>query len=165
METCQLHLLNMKALSLRRIEALERNMASTKQDPCPSDTSIPVDQRSAEASVAAPADTSFSNSGPHDFALKCAFIKARNDAGTCMFGPLSQLFDQDKKQYTMLEHSRLPCETCRSFSFAADALCSSRFSDLEGNWVVLGLQKDRKRLYLAFKEQVDMLDFLTKIQW
>lgn len=137
-------------------------MASTKQDPC---SSTPVDQRSAEASIAAPADTSFPNSGSHHFALKRAFIKARNDADKCMIGPLSLLFDQDKKQYRMLEHSRLPSETCRSFSFAADAICSSKFSDVEGNWVVLGLHKGRKTLYLAFKEQVDMLGFLTKIRW
>lgn len=164
-EICQLHLHNIKALTWKQIGALERNIPFAKQILCSSDTSRPANQASAEASVVAPADNSFSKSTPRGFALKCAFIRAQGDAGTCMFGPLALLFDQNKKQYMMFEHSRGPNETCRSFSFAADAICSSKFSDVEGNWTVLNLDNDRKTLYLAFKAHVDMLEFLTRIRW
>ena len=164
-ETCHLHLINIKALTFKRIEALELSIAFTKQDPRHSNTTTPVAKPSAEASVAAPAYSSSSNLRPHRFALKYAFIKSRNDAGRCLFGPLSLLLDQEKKQYTMLEHSRRSGETCRSFSFAADAISSSKFSDVEGNWLVLNLDKDGKTVYVTFEEQVDMLDFLTRIRW
>jgi len=74
MESRHLHLPTFNALSLKRIEALEQNIAIEKQDPGPSRTSIPMDQPSAEPSIAAPADTSFSKSRQYRFALTCAFI-------------------------------------------------------------------------------------------
>lgn len=164
-EICQLHLHNIEALTWKQIGALERNIPFAKQIPGPPDTSIPANQPSAEASVVAPTGTLFPKSTPRGYALKCAFIKSRTDAGTCMFGPLSLLFDQDKKQYTMFEHSRGPNEACRSFSFPAESIYSSKFTDVEGNWMVVGLENDGKTLYMVFKEHVGMLDFLTRIRW
>jgi len=165
METHHLHLPNPNALAQKRIQALERNFAFTKQDPRLSDTSTPVDQPSVEASVAAPADTSPSNSRQHRFTLTAAFFAASNDVGTCMFRPLSLLFDQNKKHCTELEHFRHSSGACRSVSFAADAIRWTQFSDVEGSWLTLGLHEDLKTLYLVFEKQADMLDFLTRIRW
>jgi hypothetical protein len=164
METRHLHLPTFNALFLERMEALERNITSTKQDPHPSDISIPMDQPSSEAPITTPTDTSFSKSRHYCVALTAAFITMSNDGGTRMFGPLSLLFDQEKKQYTVLEHSRTSSETCRSVSFAADAILWTQFSDVEGDWLTLGLHKYSKTLYLVFEKQVDMLDFLTRIR-
>lgn len=157
-ETLHLHLSNIDALTLERIEALERNIAFKEQDLCPPDVLMPTGQPS-EALIATSAENS-SYTRQYRVALSSAFITASNEAGTCMFGPLSLLFDQDKKQYKVLEHSH-----GRSISFAADAILWTKFSDVEGSWLELGLDKYSKTLYMAFEKHVDMLDFLTRIRW